>query len=59
MLTIRVLFILFDIVEIDVVKVVFDIGLGSEIAALRVAEGTKREGFMVGIKEVTIHLEGT
>ena len=44
--------------DIDVVRVVFDIGIDNESVALGVAEGAGLERFMGSNKEATINLEG-
>ena len=48
--TIMVWLIIIDYVEISIVKFVFVSGIIGESAALGVAEGSGREGLMVGIK---------
>ena len=47
-----------DDMDIDVVRVVFDIGIDDESVALVIAEGAGLDRFMGSNKEATIHLEG-
>ena len=56
--TLRLWLILFDYVEIDVVKVVFDSHVDGKIVALGVTEVEIWDNLMGGSEDATIKLEG-